>query len=261
MSEATGVAVRRCTFWRVILERLVLSLADQQLITGISLLLSGLITEYHALQGRQMKLIMKLSFLSSSSHLACVITLREYFKGHMKVAYIRMSAIFFYANLLFVSAVLTDFSNWTFILIFNLSLPIYVLLSFDSLRADIRLWLKRCLSEESWDKLQKQTGTIRNPPRIVVIYYAFPSMVFGTQILYFIDLAYVTLDQRLSYGQIKNCKTLDNQVDQWGFGQTLPMFLLLLPLLSATETYYGTSLLSIGVSSTDKHQRKRTHER
>ena len=236
MSEATGVAVRRCTFWRVVLERLALSLADQQLITGIALLLSGFITERHALDGKQMLLIVYLSFLSSSSHLACVITLREYFNTHMEVAYIRICAIIFFANLLFVAiSIIFSEALARLALIFFAYSPVVVLLSFDPLKRDIRSIIQKWLSEKNWDKLQERMGNI-------ISLSSGLSLVFLVQIGYFVATVCSTLVRRVSHRKGEQCNRRDDEVNQWGFGQTLPMFLLLLPLLSAVEAYYGNSL-------------------
>ena len=242
-SVATGATVYRCTLWRVVLQRLVLALADQQLITGIALLLCGFITERHALNGSQMLLIVYLSILSSSSHLACVITLREYIKNHTEVAYIRICAIIFFANLLFVAIILISSEVWVrLVCSLYIYSPVALLLSFDPLKTDIRLIIQKWLSEKNWDKFQKQMGKIMNFPRIVGLFSAFPFLVFLTQIVYFVGTVCFTLVQRVSHRNGEQCSSRDNEVNQWGFGQTLPMFLLLLPLLSAAEAYYGNSL-------------------
>ena len=233
-SVATGPTLYRYTLWRVVLQRLVLALADQQLITGISLLLSGFITERHALDGRQ--LILFLSVLSSSSHLACVITLREYINTHMEVAYIRICAIIFFANLLcvafcfIVSEVLVRL-----MVILAVYLPVLVLLSFDPLKRDVRSIIQKWLSEKTWDKLQKRMGKIISLSSAI-------SLVFLLQIIHFVITVCWTLVQRLSHRNGEQCSSQDKEVNEWGFGQTLPMFLLLLPLLSAAEAYYGNSL-------------------
>ena len=310
ISEATGATAYRCAFWRVVLERLVLSLADQQLITGISLLSSGFITERNALEGRQMELIVSLSVLSGSCHLVCVMTLREYFKRHMEVAYLRISAIILYAILLFVGGSLTG-QPFIFLAPY-ICLAIYVPLSFDSLRAKIRLRFSKFLSGTIWnkigkqiDKFQKQINRIQKQidkfqyqifqkqrnrfqkqidrfqkridgflKQIIrlrmfrpmaeadtvsisnLMEFGFVMITYGS----FVISVYGTLQERLSYDS-EMCKALDSEVNQWGFGQILPMFLLLLPLLSATEAYYGKLLLILGVPTTDRFQRQGTHER
>ena len=198
-SEATGATARRCAFWRMVLERLVLSLADQQLITGISLLLSGFITERDALEGRQMALIMNLSFLSSSSHLVCVMTLCGYFKRHMEVAYLRISAIILYAYLLCWGTLMTDQPVFL-LLIPNTYLVLFVLLSL--VRADIRLRFRKWLSEASREKIQKQVDRFRKQIdrfRKKNNQSPFLNLVgFRSVIGSFIISIYTTLRQRLS---------------------------------------------------------------
>lgn len=237
----------------MVLERLVLALADQQLITGIALLLSAFITERHALEGRQMELVIYLSFLSSSSHLASVITLLEYFKKHVEVAYMRISAIVFYTILLFLGAVLTHQIFWIG-LIPTFCLAIYAVLSFDPLREDIRLRFRNILSEEIWVKIQRRIRRFRKSPPTAVFHSVsfFGLAVFGLHIFNFVVWVSSILVLRLSYRQHEKCKPLLDEVNQWGFGQTLPMFLLLLPIMSAAEAYYGKSLLTLDISSTDQ---------
>ena len=76
----------KMSLWRKILDRLVLAFADQQLVTGISLLVSGYVKGssdmqglWHYIDGAHFSLIVYMSYLSSSSHLASVLTLRRYF--------------------------------------------------------------------------------------------------------------------------------------------------------------------------------------
>lgn len=93
----------RCLFARRILERLILDFADQQLVTGFALLISAwvklhsnsvveeaverlgaLLPDYYlrfpnlSLPNAEFALIVFLCMASSSSHLACILVLRDY---------------------------------------------------------------------------------------------------------------------------------------------------------------------------------------
>ncbi|KAL1304000.1 hypothetical protein AAFC00_000442 [Neodothiora populina] len=126
-SEMTQRELARCRFWRNILERLILNLADQQLITGISLLVIGYIVQPWPLseKGRlwpaRLSLVIYLSCLSSSSHLACMLSLHKYLRRHPVLAKLRMILIIIFALFLSISIglgqtyyVLSIFYSWIF---------------------------------------------------------------------------------------------------------------------------------------------------
>ncbi|KAK8246286.1 hypothetical protein HDK90DRAFT_7036 [Phyllosticta capitalensis] len=110
------ITIERAKFGRQLLDRLMLALADQQLLTGIALLISGYIrarnprllnTEENSyiflLWEPHFHLIIYLSCLASSSHLASVLTLKSYFASHSAVAQLRLVLIFIFAILLVAS--------------------------------------------------------------------------------------------------------------------------------------------------------------
>jgi hypothetical protein len=69
-----NASIKRRFFFRRVLDRHILSLADQQLITGFALVLAGHIKFTSEIQGAHFSLIVYLGCLSSSPHLAGVIT-------------------------------------------------------------------------------------------------------------------------------------------------------------------------------------------
>jgi hypothetical protein len=93
---------RRCRlmFWRKVLERLMISLADQQLVTGFAILITGLIVYHEHFDGAHFTLVVYLSCLSSSSYLAAIITLRQYFLDNHALAKLRILCIWAFAILL-----------------------------------------------------------------------------------------------------------------------------------------------------------------
>ena len=95
--------IRRCKFWRNVLERLVLALADQQLVTGFAILITDWIIYSKDIFGAHFTLVIYLSSLSSSSHLAAIITLRKYFSANPALALLRIVLITAFALVLAAS--------------------------------------------------------------------------------------------------------------------------------------------------------------
>lgn len=101
---------------RRVLDRLILGFADQQLITGFALLVSGYATVYNGPagsggfpnNGAHWNLLVYMSCLSSSTHLACVLTLRKYFGIHRITAIIRVVLIVLF-SLLLIPSILVSF--------------------------------------------------------------------------------------------------------------------------------------------------------
>lgn len=103
--------------WRRVLDRLILGFADQQLITGFALLVSGYVTVYQGPDGgfpdngAHWNLLVYMSCLSSSTHLACVLTLRKYFGIHKTTAIIRVILIVLFSLLLIPSIIVSIFQT------------------------------------------------------------------------------------------------------------------------------------------------------
>ncbi len=112
--------------WRLTLDHLILSLADLQLMTGFALLIAGYATIFRGFkpqdnQNAHWTLIVYMSCLSSSTHLAALLTLRKYFDLHKKMALLRICLILVFSVLLLV-ALLTSRSFSVFLLPFRLIL-------------------------------------------------------------------------------------------------------------------------------------------
>jgi hypothetical protein len=95
--------------WRRVLDRLILSFADQQLVTGFALLASGYHTSFPGVDGNDAhwNLVVYMSCLSSSTHLACVLTLRKYFVKHKVTAIMRVVLIILFSLLLIPSIIVS----------------------------------------------------------------------------------------------------------------------------------------------------------
>jgi len=101
-------SLSRCRFRRNVLDRLILALADQQLVTGFALMLTGWIVYYNRFHSAHFTLIIYLSCLSSSSHLAALVTLRRYSRENPTLALFRIAIISTFAILLSISIALSD---------------------------------------------------------------------------------------------------------------------------------------------------------
>lgn len=121
--NASNYSKDRSRFWRKVLDRLILSLADQQLITGIALVTSGYIQTSSVPMPPELlatrkgilfiltahsSLLIYLTCLSSSSHLASVITLRKYFHDHKIVSIIRVCLIVAFALFISITVALAN---------------------------------------------------------------------------------------------------------------------------------------------------------
>ena len=119
----------RCIFYRSILDRLILNLADQQLITGYALLICAWVklNSNPVLEGfekytlpdwihfpnawlpnAQFSLVVFLCMASSSSHLACIFVLRDYMETHRSAARLRITLIVIFAAFLAVTVALAS---------------------------------------------------------------------------------------------------------------------------------------------------------
>ena len=135
----------KCLFVRRILDRLILHFADQQLVTGFALLISAwvklhtnaVLESFDAetrnfylrfpnlgLPNAELSLIVFLCMVSSSSHLASVIVLREYIESHRSSARPRiiLMAIFaaFLPGTIALCSSLTAYFAWLVSAIFSI---------------------------------------------------------------------------------------------------------------------------------------------
>jgi hypothetical protein len=93
--------------WRTILDSMVLSLADQQLLTGLALMVAGYVKQGGNLQQAHFYLIVYMCCLSSSSHLASIITLRKYLEEHPLTSKLRICLVVVFAVALIVSIIVS----------------------------------------------------------------------------------------------------------------------------------------------------------
>jgi hypothetical protein len=220
-------------------------------------------------------LILYVCALSSSSHLAALITLRKYFRRYKLIAKIRLALVIFYVIFLLSSMIAAicmpptavehdDGSKEKRSRAQRLSfvVPLFLMLvGFSTALVCILYDPKRkgtspTASESSRGSIaglvQRATDPkqrflppldIRAPAHISlrILYYLFlnPLFAFAVQILLAILSAILVLTQKFSPPKDPQrfCGLQDEGENAWGFGQTLSVVMLLLPAISACQTY------------------------
>jgi hypothetical protein len=223
-------------------------------------------------QGAHFVLILYICALSSSSHLAALITLRKYFRKYKLIAKIRLTLFIFFATFLFSSMVAAICMPPTAVehddgtqekrsrtQRLSFIVPLFLMLvGFSTALVCILCKLKR---KSAASRIADSPGgpfvrhvtdpkqkirpplDIRAPAHIGlrVLYYLFlnPLIAFTVQILLAILSVILVLTQKFSPPRDpeKFCGLQDKSENVWGFGQTLSVVMLLLPAMSACQTY------------------------
>ena len=104
------VSDERREYWATIIERFVLSLADQQLIIGTAILLVGFIeceiTVYH------FTIVNDLAWLSSNTRLTAMSIISDYLREYPAARLWRVSVMILMAILLFISTIFLFHKDW-----------------------------------------------------------------------------------------------------------------------------------------------------
>ncbi|KAF2268838.1 hypothetical protein CC78DRAFT_613074 [Lojkania enalia] len=263
--------------WRPFLDPLIIGLGDQQLITGYAVLISGwakVAQQSFAAFGAHFVLILYICALSSSSHLAALITLRKYFAEYKVIAKIRMTLVVAFALFLLSSMIATiamptsrDYQNQDavaqhdrprrlsflapmFFMLLGYSTALVCILyhpngpglaprsSDMSGKSMLRLVPGRTSS--SFKPCITSPGDI-GQLGLMMLYYLFlnPLIAFTVQILLAILSVIFVLSQKFSAPEDPEhwCGLQDSEENVWEFGQTLSVIMLLLPAMSACQTY------------------------
>lgn len=244
--------------WRLVFGALVLSLADQQPVTGSALLIVAYAKGLNS-SGAHFHLVSYMVCLSSSSHLASLITLRKYLEAHTLTRNVRIALIFVFAGALLITILYTAvfqpkediFSlSGTFL---SMSLGWFIIWSFWTAGMElVPVWKNRVRQIiwrqpiELWDPISSRLKSVveQSLQRAIMaglwyIVFLSPGLVFLLQIVFAAISLGFTLAQKFSVPQAGShlCSLRSSDEDTWGFGQLLPMILLSLPLLSAMEAY------------------------
>ncbi|KAF2020071.1 hypothetical protein BU24DRAFT_459686 [Aaosphaeria arxii CBS 175.79] len=257
--------------WRPFLDPLIIGLGDQQLITGYAVLLSGWMKVAQnslELQGAHFVLILYICTLSSSSHLAALITLRKYFQTYKLIAKIRMTMVVVFALFLLCSMIASlavrphhgdyrgssesqqrahrlSFLVPMFFMLVGYSTALICILyrprqtelayrSNDMAGLSSMSLVRRGASFDSEAALPKNVGSC-----IMFFLVLNPLLAFIIQIILMILSVVLVLSQKFSRPQDKKrwCGLDDAGENTWEFGQTLSVVMLLLPAMSAGQTY------------------------
>ena len=245
-------------FWLRVLDRLILGFSDQQLVTGISILLIGFISicrisTYH------FRVINSLGMFSCSSHLASVLSLRRYFQDHPTVAKIRITAMLFFAGLLSTSLILLGILPWTenikcnaMCMVSRVSIldricatlmTLYLIIAYWSAlayvfpNAEVRfvtwfnirpaLWIESALGPMGFGyQFQERLRHYRPLPPL--------TSSFFLQFIWWI-LSFVLGVSARARGN----KSVKGTESIWTFGQILALLMIGLPFLTAVEVFLG----------------------
>ncbi|KAH7394928.1 hypothetical protein DE146DRAFT_615272 [Phaeosphaeria sp. MPI-PUGE-AT-0046c] len=257
--------------WRPFLDPMIIGFGDQQLITGYAVLLSGWIKVVGQnaieVQGAHFVLILYICALSSSSHLAALITLRKYFHRYKLIAKIRLALVIVFATFLFSSMIAAicmpptavehddgtkERQNRTQRLSFTVPLFLIVVGFSTALVCILHDPKRKGIVSRSNDIARNATDPrqsvlppldIRAPAyvsrHILCHLFLNPLIAFGVQILLAILSVILVLTQKFSPPKdpTQFCGLQDEEENVWGFGQTLSVVMLLLPAMTACQTY------------------------
>jgi hypothetical protein len=258
--------------WRKVLERLIIALADQQLVTGLAILITGWIIYWLHLDSAHFVLVLYLSCLSSSSHIAAIITLRQYFSDYPRLARLRLSFTSGFALILstssLVSAGFEPFSLsflWFVVLWFFWTATWHVtslehqeVHKVNYTRRIKRVtwrpicWILRYTpSLKAKDRWRRFTVYLRKV--LHYLYFLTPFSVFVLQILFATFSVALALAQKFTPGDSDSnvCSLRSKEGNEMGFGQILAIILLIMPGIAAYEAYEGNhffirTVLSLG---------------
>jgi hypothetical protein len=273
--------------WRPFLDPLIIGFGDQQLITGYAVLLSGWIKvlfplrsspfsitdtvtqvgeNFVEVQGAHFVLILYICALSSSTHLAALITLRKYIRKYKLIAKIRITLVILFAVFLFSSMIAAICMPPTIVensdgttpersrtQRLSFIVPLFLILVGFSTALVCILYEPKG-KRLPWHSLDSSNGSIRGlvhcvtdqkprdlPPLIIrcPAHILNPLITFIVQILLAILSAVLVLTQKFAVPENPErfCGLQDEGENRWGFGQTLSVVMLLLPAMSACQTY------------------------
>jgi hypothetical protein len=206
-------------FWKDVLERLVLSFSDQQLLTGLLLLPIALVKYWGPGDWGDLFYAADLAFFSSITHAVTLFALQTYFRQYFWMTLIRLILTG------------TTFILWAFVALYEAHLNLIpwpagaplssyvqsiVVGVFEILEVVGLLWVYWSIGLSLYRS--KPARSTRCEGIIT------PLLIF----LFILGLAVLAWDMQASGLQ-----------SSWGFGQLLPTFLVLLPFYQLAETYVG----------------------
>ncbi|KAL4918441.1 hypothetical protein BDW62DRAFT_200821 [Aspergillus aurantiobrunneus] len=268
--------------WDKPLRTVVLAMSDQQLVTGIAIMISGYYQLHCSLSLYHWQIITNLTWFSSITHLATLPFLQQYLRQHKYIFYLR---VFFMSGLtmMLAVAIVPTASAWPFV---PLSAPVkclidsanfdfnihtggaYTIITEFVLLSALLIRLVRMFSVSKHTSI-RVLRFLRDTWRKSIVYFMerlprFPRWVnlFTAPLLVFclvfLILAHAVVDLvrsgifevlwllfSLIWGSIRlftvrgllsEHAELAEEEDQWGFGQLVPVLLLLIPALLVAES-------------------------
>jgi hypothetical protein len=225
-------------------------------------------------QGAHFVLILYICALSSSSHLAALLTLRKYLRRYKLIAKIRITLVFLFAVCLLASMIAAicmpptaieyddgptetsrkqrlSFVVPLFLILVGFSTALVCILYDPKREGTVSRTLDssggsmRGLARRVTDPRQRNLARldIKTPAHVGlrILYYLFlnPIIAFAVQILLAIFSTVLVLSQKFAAPKDPErfCGLQDAGENVWGFGQTLSVVMLLLPAMSACQTY------------------------
>jgi hypothetical protein len=226
-------------------------------------------------QGAHFVLILYICALSSSSHLAALLTLRKYFQKYKFIAKIRLALVVYFAMFLTTSMVVAIVLSPTqtvdshgvtlvktrvqrlsllvpfFLILVGFSTALVCILynpegrgvdpPLPSSPSSFQALVRRVRDIEAQDKSLMLQTLFPARLSLQLMYYLFlnPAITFVIQILLAILSAILVLTQKFAAPDDPSrfCGLHDDGENTWGFGQTLSVTMLLQPAIAALQTY------------------------
>jgi hypothetical protein len=248
---------------RDILDKLIMTLADTQLFTGFSLLVSlyvdlANVNDQRSEKVAHARLVVYLCCLSSSSHLAAIVTLRKYLGQDHMLFFARLRMILITAfGLILISTIIYTFTSARTsasivgvesrlydipIVLLTLALVYMYWVTILQVLTHIRNDMKKAVRPALKKLLGNRYKTIKPLLRFCV--FSSPEAVFVYQVLFAAGSLGLVFAQKFSKRPSENlCGLNDRNDNQWSFGQTLAILVLFQPAFSLLGILQGGLLL------------------
>jgi hypothetical protein len=238
-----------------------LALSDQQLITGISLLIATY-ARLCVISGYSFQVVAASAWFSCTTHLSTLTVLRKYFDEHKVLRTVRVVIMVILFLFLSVTLVLTQMTNGQLGSLFTCNLqplsgeanPLYkvgivasmltflIWLIYGYGRAITEIYSERYrTSTENWlawaiiNSMLPESAPWPKKRRLIVSETLHKSFLWQIILLWL----YLTYGLAIMLSALVPPESDIFKVGGMGFGQILPLSLLALPILTACEAYYG----------------------
>lgn len=254
----------------------ILALSDQQLVTGLAILVSG-VANYKSLSTYEFSVMLSLAWFSSTTHLATLGVLKSHLKTHGIVRHIRVAGMLCVLVLLAFSHAVTiqswreDDNTMTVECLFHSS-GVYELSQSDVASTTLALavifleyivriadlyvehdlslspgvGLSQIVMEASAESQVKNLGILKKLlERRKHVLFQFLAGFHLYRRSFLSSLTGITFSFAYGISQVSlyrwnNAPPLTSETEYMGFGQIMAVFLLVLPFIAAAEPYYGT---------------------